>query len=222
MLNLKHILKGLTISLIGLSLVTLSSPTFAFETEAMGNLTTVSNTKKLKTYLKEGANLSSYKSVTIEPVVATFKEGWQKKYNQTHRELSRKIKDEDVLTLTGRIEKQFQISFPDYLNQQANLELVNTPNRNTLRLKPVITDLVINGPDIQGNTASVVMTRQAGSATLTLEVYDASSNVLLAKLISKEETFDYHEMTRTNRVTNNSDFKRIYKRWANDLVKLMK
>jgi len=207
---------------MSLSLVTLSSTTFAFETEAMSNLNTVSDTKKLKTYLKAGANLSSYKSVMIEPVVATFKEDWQKNYNQTHRELSRKIKDTDVLTLTGRIEKQFQISFPDYLNQQANLELVNTPNRNTLRLKPVITDLVINGPDIQGHTASVVMTQQAGSATLTLEIYDASSNVLLAKLISKEETFDYHEMTRTNRVTNNSDFRRVYKDWAKDLVKFMK
>jgi hypothetical protein len=222
MLNFKHIIKGLGISLVSLSLVTLSSTTFAFEAQAMSNLNTVTDTKKLKTYLKEGANLGSYKSIIIEPVVATFKDGWQKKYNNQQQSISRKIKDKNLITLTGRVEKQFLISFPKYLNQQANLELVNTPNRNTLRLKPMITDLVINGPDIQSSTSNVMMVRQAGSATLTLEIYDASSNVLLAKLISDKETYDNIRLIRTNRVTNNSEFIRIYNRWAKDLIQLMK
>jgi hypothetical protein len=224
MFNLKHIIKGLGICLLGisLSLITLSSTTFAFETDAANYLKAVTNTKKLKTYIKEGANLGSYQSLTIDPVVATFKDGWQKRYNRQHPGLSRVINGKDLVTLTGRVEKQFQLTFADYLSREVNLELVNTPSSKTLRIKPVITELIINAPDIQGSTMSTVTVRQAGSATLTLEIYDASSNVLLAKLISKEETIDNHGLKRANRITNNSEFIRIYKVWAKNLVKLMK
>ena len=57
MLNLKPTFKGLSLSLVGislvsLSLITLSSTTLAFDKEAMGDLNSVTDTKKLKTYLK--------------------------------------------------------------------------------------------------------------------------------------------------------------------------
>jgi len=245
MLTFNHILKGLrlsflksnfvksslvSISLVSLSLITLSSQTLAFDaevatetaSETMSSLKTVSDTKRLKSYIKEGADLSSYKSITIDPVVATFKEGWLKRYNQEHKGLSEKIRDADAIEIKGRVEKQFPLTFADYLEKKAQLPLVNTPTRKTLRLKPVITDLVIHAPDILGTTSSVVMVRQVGSATLTVEIYDASSNVLLAKLISEEETRDNQRMIRTNRVVNNSEFKQVYRDWAKDLIKLLK
>ena len=154
-------------------------------------------------------------------MVATFKKGWLKNYNKNHQALSQKLREKDAIKVKGRVEKKFQTTFPNYLKHNANLELVNTPNRNTLRLKPVITDLVVNGPDIQRSTSTTMMVRQVGSATLTLEIYDASSNVLLAKLISEEETRYNHEMIRTNMVVNNAEFAHVYNDWAKDLIKLM-
>lgn len=219
MLNIKYVLKFISISFLSLSLLSLTTTSLAADNS---ELKSVIDSKKLKTSLKEGANLASYKSFILEPVTATFKKGWVKKYNQEQRSLSHKMRSDDVIEVKGRIEKQFQISFAKYITNKANLTQVEKAGENTFRLKPVISKLVINGPDIQGATSKVIMVRTVGRATLNLEIYDATSNELLGTLMSDVETRDHHEMRRTNRIMNNSDFIQVYKSWARDFIDLVK
>ena len=81
---------------------------------------------------------------------------------------------------------------------------------------------MINAPDIQGATSRVLMVQTVGKATLDLEIYDATSNELLGKISSNRKTREYHEMRRTDRVFNKSEFIQVYNSWARDYIALAK
>ena len=218
MFNVKNSLKIATAISLSVLAYTTTLQAVDDSSSSSANLKMVKDSKLLKTYIKEGVNLGSYKSVMMTESKVSFKDGWLKRYNQNQRSSSQKLSTKDADKVKQRIEDQFQVSFPKYLHVNAGYSMVKSAGEKTLLLKAIISDLVVNGPDNQSASFTEIWVKQVGSATLTLEIYDAKSNELLGKIISKDETTDNHRLIRTNRVMNRSAFIHVYNRWARDLI----
>jgi hypothetical protein len=102
--------------------------------------------------------------------------------------------------------------------KEAGYPIVEHATSGTLLLKPSIIDLGINAPDIMSVTRKKTYVKEAGQATLFLEIYDAVSGEILARIIDTKIVGDnngFHHWA--NRITNSADAKRVIKKWARDL-----
>ena len=181
-----------------------------------------SETKHEKTYVKQDVIFQNYKFLNFEELTLEFKENWIHDYNRDQRTLSSQLQDKDVEDIKGRLKKQFETSFFEQLKANDRYSLVQTKSAETLLIKPSIVDLFLYGPDKQTATSKITMVHQAGGATLVLEIYDANSGELLAKIIDEKKTFDHFDLQQADRIFNNSEFSTVYRKWARKLLEVIK
>ena len=91
-----------------------------------------------------------------------------------------------------------------------------------MKPKPAATNIAIINLDISVADAmeridEVTLTASAGQMTLYMELYDSTTDVLLARVIDPEESRDFGSFAVRNEVTNMADANRILKRWADTL-----
>jgi len=86
-----------------------------------------------------------------------------------------------------------------------------------LVLRPAIINLDISVPDAMERIDEVTLAASAGQMTLYMELYDSTTNELLARVIDPEESRDFGNFVVRNEVTNLADADRILKKWADTL-----
>ena len=181
-----------------------------------------SESKWLTVHVKPGVDFSGYKTIKMEDVTVAFKDDWQRDYNKHYRGIDFRIDDKDMKELTDRATEQFDEVFSEKIAEDGRYSLVDKAGKDSLIIKPAIVDLDINGPDKNTASSTTVMVRQAGEATLLLDIYDSTGKKLLATIIDEEDTRDYSRAFRTNRVRNKSEFMVVYRRWVENLLDTIK
>jgi len=209
------------ILMVSLSLITLSASIVAQTTTNGEGLPLQSETKYIKTYVKQGVKFQNYKLLNFEELTLEFKDNWLRDYNRDQNMLSSQLQDKDVEDIKGRLKKQFETSFFKQLKANDRYALVQTKSADTLLIKPSIVDLFLNGPDKQTATSKITLVRQVGGATLVLAIYDATSGELLAKIIDQRKTRDHYDLQPTDRIFNKSAFIPVYKKWARKLLEVI-
>jgi hypothetical protein len=96
---------------------------------------------------------------------------------------------------------------------------VTAPGADVLRVRAGVVDLYIAAPDTQSSGRSRTYSMEAGEATLFLEVRDSSSGVLLGRVLDQRATRNTGSLKVTNQVTNRSDFRALFRKWADISVK---
>jgi hypothetical protein len=84
--------------------------------------------------------------------------------------------------------------------------------------KPKVIDLDVYAPDIDSSYISRSYVRQAGRATLFLEVHDAVSGEILARWVDSRRDPDRGYFDWANRITNTERATFVARTWAKRLV----
>jgi hypothetical protein len=169
-------------------------------------------------FLLPGADFRAYKKVMMDPVEVAFVKNWARDYNRDAATLSQRLDQEDI----DRIAQGARDAFTEVFTEEykkAGLELTTEPGPDVLRLRPGVVDLYVTAPDNMTSGRSRTYTVESGHATLFLEVRDSTTGALLGRALDKRATRDTGRIQTSNRVTNLSDFKVLFRQWADISIK---
>jgi len=181
-------------------------------------LTITKSTTFTQTEIKKGIAWSEYTKYKITPVEVSFRKNWQKDHNLNQISLSQQVTEKDMVEIRESIGKIAYKELDKALQRKGNLTKTDTDDSKTLLFKPKVINLDIYAPDVQGSQRTISYIRQAGKATLFLEVYDSVSGEILGRWVDTREDPDRGYFDWANRVTNNERMRIVISTWANRLV----
>jgi hypothetical protein len=169
--------------------------------------------KRLKfVYLLPGADFRGYTKVMLDPTEVAFRKDWAKDYNNTTRDLSSRVRPDEVEKVMeegGRAATEiFTKAFTD-----AGYPVVSTPGPDVLRVRTGIVNLSVTSPDRPTAGRSYSFAGEAGSAQVIIEARDSMTNALLGRAVDGKVAGDTSALWR-NKVTNRADFRLLGQSWA--------
>lgn len=129
--------------------------------------------------------------------------------------LEGRISDKDIERIKKGLAGEFKKQFTKVLTKSGHA-VVDEPGHDVLLLRPAIINLDITAPDTRGAEFRRVVVDSAGQMTLYMELYDSSTNTLLARVVDPEA--DRHGGV-ANEVTNRQSADWIIRNWADILSK---
>ena len=203
--------------LVLLAAVTLAGPVVSAGNKlpqvSADGLKLINQDKYAAVYLKDGADFSGYDKVAILDCTVEFRKNWQRDQNE---DIPFSVKDKDVARIKAALAAEFSKVFSQELVARGET-VVTVGGTDVLVLRPAIINLDISVPDAMERIDEVTLTASAGQMTLYLELYDSTTNELLARIIDPEEARDFGNFVVRNEVTNLADANRILKKWADTL-----
>ena len=181
-------------------------------------LTVTKSTRHTEKQIKDGVDWSEYTQYQITPVEVSFRKNWKRDHNLSQRILSMQVTDEDMARIRESMGKMVYEEFDNALQEKGGLTKVDQADSNTLIFKPRIINLDVYAPDVVSPYISRSYVRQAGRATLFLEVYDAISGEILSRWVDTREDPDRGFFDWANRITNAARAKLVVRSWAKRLV----
>jgi hypothetical protein len=182
----------------------------------------VENSRVDALYVNPDADFSEFRRFAIADVDVSFRRNWLRDQNQTRKDLSRRVSQEDANTIRTAVADSFRRIFTDELEKAGYTIVDPATSENVtddlLLLLPDIFDLDVSAPDIASPDRVRTYTACGCSMTLSLELQDATSGTLLARITDRKKSPDQRPMRITNSVTNRADANRIMRRWAKMLV----
>jgi hypothetical protein len=169
-------------------------------------------------FLLPGADFRSYTKIMMDPVEVAFVKNWARDYNREAATLSKQLSQEDVERIAQAARDEFTKVFTEVYGK-AGMALVTTPGADVLRVRPGVVDLYITAPDTMSSGRSRTYTMESGHATLFLELRDSTTGALLGRALDKRATRNTGRVQISNSVTNLSDFRVLFKQWAEISVK---
>jgi hypothetical protein len=163
-------------------------------------------------YLAPGADFRPYTKVMIDPTEAAFRKDWLRDQRRSSGSFSLSLSEKDVLEATDDAKKEFEQELRAAY-AKAGYEIVTTPAADVLRVATGVIDIDVVAPDTQSAGRSRSYSEDAGAATLVVEVRDSVSGAILGRAVERRIAGDNGPWIR-NRVTNYSDFEKLFKRWA--------
>jgi hypothetical protein len=213
----KHIVCLAFILLLALSSACATKGSYSKGDITADGLTVIKSTRLTEQQIKKGVDWSEYTSYLITPAEVEFRKNWKRDQNSS-KGLSRQVQDDDMARIREGMGKLVYEEFDKALQEKSGLKKTDAPQSNTLLFKPVINNLDVYAPDIQSAAMTTSYIRQAGRATLFLEVHDAVSGELLARWVDTREDPDRGYAEWANRITNEARARTIVKGWAKRLI----
>ena len=169
-------------------------------------------------YVLPGADFRPYTKMMIDPVEVAFKKDWLKDYNRSTATISDSLTQEDAERIAAEARKIFTEIFAEVFAEKG-LQIVTAPGADVLRVRPGVINLDVVAPDTMSAGRSRTYTMEAGEATLFLELVDSTTGALLGRALDRRATRSTGRASVANRVTNLSDFRALFKQWAEIAVK---
>lgn len=180
-------------------------------------LTVMKSTRFTEAQVKNGVDWSEYAKYQITQVDVSFRKNWKRDQNR-NRGISGQVTDKTMAKIREGMGKLVYEEFDKALQGKGGLTKVSAPDSNTLLFKPVIINLDVYAPDIPSASMSKTYIRQAGRATMFLEIHDAVSGEIIARWVDTREDTDHGYLEWANRITNKVRAKQIVSNWARRLV----
>ncbi len=166
-------------------------------------------------YLLPDADLGKYNKIILQEADITFKKNWKRHQNQTRR--FDPITDKDMERIISKGKDSFVQVFTDIL-EEGGYSIVTQHGEDVLLVRPSIFDLDINAPDLMSPGRITTFTESAGSAKLSLELYDSITGQILFRSLDKRRArwtnLRLGTALPTSSVTNRAEAIRGLKYWA--------
>jgi hypothetical protein len=176
------------------------------------------STKERLVYVKPGATLAPYNRVAIVDCYVEFEKDWQRDYNNSVRNLQGRVTDKDIERMKRDLAAEFKKVFTEELQAKGGYQVVDTLAPDVLVLRPALVNVEVSAPDLMAPGISATVVRSAGQMTLYLELWDAATNTILARVM--DAAADPDTMAeRASRITNKAAADRILRDWAGELRK---
>lgn len=211
-------MKHTSIRGLGAALGLMAFAALAADTGSWDGLVEVKPKRMDAVFLLPGADFRGYKKIMMDPVEVAFEKNWARDYNREAMTTSQRLDQEDLERISQAARDAFTEVFTEEY-RKAGLELVSAPGPDVLRLRPGVVDLHISAPDTMTAGRSRTYTVESGYATLFLEGRDSTSGTLLGRALDKRATRNTGRAQISNSVTNLSDFRVLFRQWADISVK---
>jgi hypothetical protein len=170
-------------------------------------------------YIQENATLEPYKRVYLVECAVAFRKDWEKDYNRSAPDLSRRVNDKDMQRIQAAMAEEFEKVFRKAL-EEGGYEITTDLASDVLILRPAIVNLDPTAPDLQTAGMTYTIVESAGAMALYMELYDGGTNAKIAMVMDGRA--DPGSMAgRANRTTNKAAADRILREWAGRLVKAL-
>jgi len=169
-------------------------------------------------YVKPGATLAPYKRVAILDCYVEFEKDWQRDYNASKVGLQGRVSDKDVERMKNDLAAEFKKVFTGELQDKGGYQVVDTAAPDVLVLRPALLNVEVNAPDLMTAGIGATVARSAGQMTLYLELWDSSTNTILARVMDAQADRDNFAQV-ASRATNKAAADRILREWAEQLRK---
>jgi hypothetical protein len=168
-------------------------------------------------FLLPGADFRQYTKLMIDPTEVAFQKDWMKRINEDRR-LSDRVSEEDAQKILAAARENFDDIFVEAFTK-AGYTTVTTPGADVLRVSTAVVNLYINAPDTMTAGRSYSFTTEAGEATLFIEVRDSLTGALMGRVLDRRETRGSAGMQMSTSVSNQAEFRALFKQWASTAVK---
>jgi hypothetical protein len=168
-------------------------------------------------YLLPGADFRPYTRLMVDPTQVAFQKDWLKRINQDRRPSDR-VDDEQAQKILAAARSNFDDVFAEAFTK-AGFTIVTAPAADVLRISTAVINLYINAPETMSAGRSYTFTAEAGEATLVIEVRDSLSGALMGRVLDRRETQGGAGMQMATRVTNQAEFRALFRQWAGTAVK---
>jgi hypothetical protein len=200
------------------ALTLISFSAFAQDSGSWDGLVEVKPKRLDAVFLLPGADFRNYTKIMMDPVEVAFEKNWARDYNRDAATLSQRLDQQDLERISQAARDEFTQVFTEAY-REAGMELVTEPGADVLRLRPGVVNLHIAAPDTMSSGRSRTYTMESGYATLFLEARDSTTGALLGRGLDKRATRNTGRVQISNSVTNLSDFRALFKQWAEISVK---
>lgn len=169
-------------------------------------------------YLRPNADLSAYRSVMIDPVTVSFRADWNKDFVDPHASV-RRLSQDDVRRISDDTAEGLRNALADTFAGKG-YAVVSAPGPGVLRLTPVLSNVYVNAvEDLYTGGTTKSFTKDAGEATLRLEVHDAATAALLARIVDRRTAQQTKgtqrgDLIRSPSVVSNFWFEDLFRKWS--------
>ncbi len=191
---------------------------FAASQQAFDEMMAADNLQKVKVknidlvYAQPGASFARYDSVMIDPRVdVSFRKDFEPEKVGSRMKLST---DElnDIRTGVGKA--VYEEFVKELTTNKGTYKLVDKAGPGVLEVRLAIANLYSNAPDTMQPGRTRVYTVSAGEMTLAMELRDAETGAVLARVFDRREARDTGQFMMTNSVTNSAEVRSMARRWA--------
>lgn len=168
-------------------------------------------------FLMPGADFRPYTKLMIDPTEAAFKKNWMRSINN-QRSLADRVTEQDAQKILAAARTNFDDIFAEAF-QKEGYEIVATAGPDVLRVSTAVIDLYVNAPDTMSAGRTYSYTMEAGEATLVIEVRDSMTGALMGRVLDRRNTRNTGRMQMTTSVSNQAEFRSLFKQWAGTAVK---
>ncbi|MDH4165525.1 MAG: DUF3313 domain-containing protein [Gammaproteobacteria bacterium] len=163
-------------------------------------------------YVRPGAQSMAYRTVMVDPLAVAIPEHWYP-VGGTSEHLGtgpRKLSSSELQHIKDTLAGRFRYLFVAELTD-GGYRVVERPGDDTVRVSPGLADVYMNTPE-----RSLTARRRADSMTLVMDVRDATTGELLARLVDRQKGV-MGALQFPNTVANSVDFRRAVEAWAQRL-----
>ena len=174
-------------------------------------------------YLRPNADLASYRRVVIDPVQVTFRKDWNRDFVDPHASV-RRLTQDDVRRIAEETGSGLRSVLTETFRARG-YEIAAAPGPGVLRLSPSLNDVYVNAvEDLYPGGTTKSFTKDAGEATLLLDVRDAATGTLLGRIVDRRTANETKgtqrsDLIRSPRVQSNFWFEDLFRKWSVACVK---
>ena len=169
-----------------------------------------------KVYVRPDVALARYDRLRIAPVEVAYKEDWQSQHRGVEAQEAQRIRTELATVAVAEFQRALTSSRkgrpPGYM-------LVDEVAPGVLEVRAAIDDLDIYAPEIDDAAVRHNYVFSAGKATLRLELRDAASGQVLARVIDSREMRRYEDFQLATRISNSAEARDLVADWARQVRK---
>ena len=186
---------------------------------AQDGLVSVRSRNLDEVYLLPRADLTGYRKVMIDPPEVVFRKNWLKDLNAT-RGPSRWIPASEAQEIATMGAASMAKMVADQFVAKG-YEIVTAPGAGVLRVTPSATELDVYEPDVPFARPERLYTKDAGTATLGLELRDSQSGALLGLVVDRSTAYQVRRINPTTQTSNEFWFDTMFSRWTANCIVAM-
>ena len=157
-------------------------------------LVRVQSSRKVGVYRAPDIPFTQYRRISLDGIAVSFSKNWLR--------INKNLKEADRERIRADLVRAFREEMTKELVDRGGYALTDEASTDVLRVQPSIQDLDITAPDagLTPGTRSFVQT--AGSMTLVIELRDAASGVVVARIIDVERARETRDLQLANQTSN--------------------
>jgi hypothetical protein len=169
-------------------------------------------------YKKPGADFSQFKRVAILDCAVEFSKDWLRNYNNSQVDPARRIGQKDLDRAKASLSEDFKRIFTDELVNKGGYQVSANSAPDVMVLRPALINIQVSAPDLMAPGRSTTFVEGSGAMTLFLELWDSSTNTILARVMDARSSSDNYAQRSTS-VSNKAAAQQIMQSWAAELRK---